>query len=126
MSSTVSIGNSLATDFAFAADIVAVVAHQRRHVEIGRDPSLALRDQILEPAIRIVGGAEARDLAHRPGLRAVHRRVRAARVRKLSWETEIGDVVEVLDMRRRVNAFDRRTADRPKLRTTFRAAFHER
>ena len=39
------------------------------------------RDQVLEAPVRVLGGAEAGDLAHRPEPAAVHRRVRAARVR---------------------------------------------
>ena len=40
-------------------------------------PGLALGDQVLEALVGLLRRAEAGDLAHRPGARAVHRRVRA-------------------------------------------------
>ena len=61
--------------------MVGVVAHQARHVEGGREPRLAVLEQVAEALVRLLGGAEARELPHRPQLPAVHRRVDAARVR---------------------------------------------
>ena len=59
---------------------------QRRHVERRRQPVAARPDDLLEPPVRVVRGAEAGEHPHRPQLRAVHRRVRPTRVRVLARE----------------------------------------
>jgi hypothetical protein len=59
--------------------MVGVVAHQRGHVEGRREAGLAVLEQVAEALVRLLGGAEARELAHRPELPPVHRRVDAAR-----------------------------------------------
>ena len=94
--------------------MVAVVAHQRRHVEVGREPSLALLDQVLEALVGVLGRAEARDLPHRPQPPAVHRRVRPAGIRILSGKP---DVLErrVGDIERGVGALEREAAQRAEL-----------
>ena len=71
--------DALAAHLAFAHRMVAVVAHQRRHVEVGRQPGLALADQVFEAPVRVLGRAETGDLAHRPEPPAIHRRVGTAR-----------------------------------------------
>ena len=63
------------------ARMVGVVAHQRRHVERGREAGLAVVEQVAEALVRLLGGAEAGELPHRPELAAVHRRIDAARER---------------------------------------------
>ena len=73
--------DALAADLAEAERRVGVVAHQRRHVERGREPGLALLEQVAEALVGLDRGAEAGELAHRPQPPAVHRRVRAARER---------------------------------------------
>jgi hypothetical protein len=118
--------DALSSHLAFAARIVAVVSHERRHVEIGRDSGLALRDQELEAGVRVVGRSEAGDLAHRPGLRAIHRRVGPARVGRLPREAEVGEVVESCDVGRRVDALQFCPAQRAKCGAPFRPRFDER
>ena len=118
--------DALAPDLALAARIVRVVAHQRRHVEVGRDAGLALRDQVAEARVRVVGGAKTGDLAHRPRLRAVHRRVRPARVRELPREADVARVLHVGDVVRRVDALQRRAAQRAEHLARLGAARGER
>ncbi len=72
--------------FAGDALIVRVVAHLRRQVEGSR--------------VRLLGGAEAGVLAHRPEASAVHRRLDAAGVRRLAGKARI-NVVGVEDRRQR-------------------------
>ena len=84
----------LAADLALRPRVVGVVAHQRRHVERGREPRLAVVEQVPEPLVRLDGGAEACELAHRPELAAVHRRIDAAREREDAWVAEVAVVVE--------------------------------
>jgi hypothetical protein len=74
--------DALAADLALRARVVRVVAHQRRHVERGREPGLPVVEQVAEALVRLHGGAEAGELPHRPELAAVHRRVDAARERE--------------------------------------------
>ena len=73
--------DALAADLAERARRVGVVAHQRRHVERGREPGLPVLEQVAEALVRLRRGAEAGELAHRPEPAAVHRRVDAARER---------------------------------------------
>ena len=54
--------------------VVGVAAHQRRQVERGRQAVAARGEQLVEAPVRVDRGAEAREHAHRPELRAVHRR----------------------------------------------------
>ena len=82
-------GDALAPDLAERARVVGVVAHQRRHVERRREPGLAVVEQVAEALVGLLGGAEARELAHRPQPPAVHRRVDAARERRDSPGTPI-------------------------------------
>src|SRR5262249_28956062 len=53
--------------------------HQGRHVECGREPGLALLEQILEAQVGVLGPPEAREHAHRPEPAAVHRWVDTTR-----------------------------------------------
>ena len=80
--------HALASNFAERAFVVGVVAHQRRHVERGREPVLALAEQEVEARVGVLGQAEAGELAHRPQAPAIHRAVHAARVRELAGVAE--------------------------------------
>ncbi len=71
-------GDPLAPDLAEAALVVGVVAHQGRHVEGGREPGLAVVEQVVEALVGLLDRAEAGELAHRPEPAAVHRLVRTA------------------------------------------------
>ena len=77
-------GHALAADFAERARVVGVVAHQRGHVEVDREPGLAVLDQIAKALVGVLAGAEAGDLPHGPEAAAIHRRIRAAGIRILS------------------------------------------
>ena len=73
---------------------VRVVAHLGRQVERDRQARLALLEEVAEAAVRLLGGREARVLAHRPEPRAVHRGLDAAGERVLAREAEVGRRVE--------------------------------
>ena len=102
--------HALAPDLAERARVVGVEAHQRRHVERGREAGLPVLEQVVEALVRLLGRAEAGELAHRPQAPAVHRRVDAARERVLAREAEVALVVE-LDGVGRVERLD---VDRPR------------
>ena len=72
-------------------------AHQRRQVEGGGQAVAAGREQLLEPPVGVVGGAEAGEHAHRPELRAVHRGVRAPGVGVLAGELAVVGAVHRVD-----------------------------
>ena len=59
-------GDALAADLAEAADVIGVVAHQGRHVEGGREPGLAVVEQVVEALVGLLDRAEPGELAHRP------------------------------------------------------------
>ena len=86
--------DALAPDLAERARMVGVVAHQRRHVEGGREAGLAVVEQVAEALVRLDRRAEAGELAHRPELAAVHRRIDAARERVDARVAEIAVVVD--------------------------------
>ena len=50
---------------------IGVVAHERRHVEGGREAVHAVLEEVLEALVGVVGGAEAGELAHGPEAAAV-------------------------------------------------------
>ena len=104
MSSSVSTRHALAADLAQGARVVGVVPHQRRHVERRGQPGLAVVEQVAEALVRLLGGAEAGELAHRPQPAAVHRRVDAARERKLAREADLLGVGQIV---RGVEGLDR-------------------
>src|SRR5439155_1077077 len=92
------------------ARMVGVVAHQRRHIEGGREPRLAVLEQVAEALVRLLGRAEAGELAHRPELASVHRRVDAARIGIDAGIPEIAVVVD-LDVLGRVERVVRKPRD---------------
>src|SRR5438128_2568492 len=77
------------------ARVVGVVAHQRGHVEGGREAGLAVLEQVAEALVRLLGRAEAGELAHRPEPAAIHRGVDAARERIDARVAELALVVEL-------------------------------
>ena len=97
-----------AADLAEAALVVGVQAELGRQVERHRQPGRAVREQVLVALVGLLGGRVARVLAHRPGARAVHLRVHAARVREgagfaqLELAGEVVLVIEALDLDARV------------------------
>ncbi len=102
----------LAADLALRALVVGVVAHQRRHVEGGREAGLAVLEEVAEALVRLGGRAEAGELAHRPELAAVHRRIDAAGERIDAGIAEVALVLDLDGVRARerlvVDARDRR------------------
>jgi hypothetical protein len=82
-------GHSLDAHLAEAARVVGVEAHQRGHVERGRKAVLAVVQQVAEALVRLLRGAEAGELAHRPQATQVHRRVHAAGERVLAGEPDL-------------------------------------
>ncbi len=86
--------------------VVVVVAVERRHVKGDRESRLPLLQQVAEAHVGLLGGAEAREHTHRPGLGAIHRRLHAARVGILAGEAEIAVVVELRSIRGRIQALD--------------------
>jgi hypothetical protein len=85
-------------DLAEREIVVGVAAHECREVERGRQPVAARVEQLAEALVRVGRGAEAREHAHRPELRAVHRRVRPARVRELPGERPVVGCVDGIDL----------------------------
>src|SRR5207302_545770 len=92
--------DALAPDLAERARMVGVVAHERGHVEGGREAGLAVLQEVVEALVRLLGGAEARELAHRPQLAAVHRRIDPAGERIDAGVAEVAVVVELDRVRR--------------------------
>ncbi len=81
--------DALAADLAEAPRVIGVVAHERGHVEGRREARLAVLEQVAKARVRLLRGAEARELAHRPQPPAVHRRVDAARVGVLAGRADL-------------------------------------
>src|SRR5439155_27035677 len=66
---------------------------QRRNVESGAEAGDTMLKQVLEALVRVLRGAESRELAHGPQPAAVHGRLRAAGIGKLAGEAEIALVL---------------------------------
>ena len=76
------------------ARVVRVAAHLRRQIERDAEARLPLREQVVVALVRLVRGAEAGVLAHRPEAAAVHVRLDAAREGRLAGDAEIARRVE--------------------------------
>src|SRR5205823_2824306 len=71
-----------------------VLADKGRHGERGRGPGLPVLEQVAKALVRLLGRAEAGELAHRPEPAAVHRRVGPAGERIDPGIAEVALVVE--------------------------------
>ena len=71
-----------------------------------RQAGLSLLEQVLEARVRLFGGAEAGEHAHRPQLAAVQRGVDAARVGILAGQAQVVCVIQVGDIERGIQAVD--------------------
>src|SRR5690606_4532993 len=60
------------------ARVVGVVTHERGEVEGDAEARLPVLEEVVVSAVRLLGSAEAGELAHRPEPRPIHRGVRAA------------------------------------------------
>ena len=76
--------------------VIGIDPQQRRHVERRRQPVTTGADDLLEPPVRVVRGAEPGEHPHRPQLRPIHRRIRAPRVRELARELAVVGAVHRL------------------------------
>ncbi len=118
-------GNTGHADVAGDARMVGVVAAVGREVERDRQALLAGGQIAPVERVGLLGGREARVLAHRPRLVRVHRRVRATQVRgDARQRVEVEQVVDAVRggvQRRQVDAFGRRVGERVQSATrTFR------
>ena len=95
-----------AADLALRVGRIRVVAHLGRQVEGDRQPGLALLEEVAEAPVRLLGGREARVLAHRPEATPVHRRLDAAGERVLARPAEVAILVERGGVGRRVQVAD--------------------
>ena len=113
MSSSVSTATPSRPTSPRRARVVGVVPHQARHVERRRQAGLPVVEQVVEALVRLLGGAEAGELAHRPQAAAVHARVHAARERELARQADLarrGQVV--LGVERHVSGTPRERRER--------------
>jgi hypothetical protein len=94
-------------DFALGERVVRIQADLRGQVEGDVQPGLAVGDQVLEALVGLPRVAEARVLAHRPGLLAVHQAVDAARERVFTRLAEHRQTAAGLDVGRRVERLHR-------------------
>ena len=90
---------------------VGVVAVEGRHVERDREAGLALRQQVLEARVGLLGRAEAGEHAHGPGLAAVAGGVDAAGEGVAAGQPQVAVVVEVSHVGRGVEPVHRRAGD---------------
>src|SRR5690606_34759709 len=87
--------------------VIAVVAHQRRQVECGRQTGLAGVQQALETLVRLLGRTEPGEHPHRPRTAAVHALAHAPRVRERAGVAQVALEVEPLQVVWRVYRVDR-------------------
>src|SRR5215472_2861515 len=64
--------------------MVRVVTHKRREIESRREAGLAVRQQVTEALVGVLGGAETGKLAHRPQATTMHGSVDTAGVGRLA------------------------------------------
>src|ERR1700726_720594 len=78
--------------------MVGVVAHECRQLESDGKSGLALRKQVSETRVGILGRAKSGELAHGPPPAAIHRWVNAARVRGLARLAQVALRVPVCEI----------------------------
>ncbi len=106
-------------DLAERLGVVRVEAVEGRVVEGDGEAGLAVGEQIVEPAVRVLGRAEPREHPHRPDPPPVHRRMDSARERRLP---RVSDAVEPRPWgTRRVDPIDRDASQRRERILAFRA-----
>src|SRR5436305_7468186 len=94
--------------------MIGVVAVERGQMERGGESGLAVREEVLEPFIRLRRRAEAGELAHGPEAAAIAGRMDAARVRELAGESDLVDVL-IGDRERRGERIRLHTAERSEV-----------
>src|SRR5690348_15972673 len=110
-------GYSAFADLSARQFMVGVVAHQGRQIEGDRNAVLSLGEQIAEARVRLLGGAEAGELAHGPKTGAVHGWVDAPRVRRLAGSADGGAVIR--EVGGRIAPADRIAGNGSELRGAF-------
>src|SRR5690606_1046771 len=85
-------------DLAAGHGAVAVVAHERGHVEGRAEAGLPVAEKVFESSVSVFGGAEAGELAHSPEAAPVHSAVYAACVGKLTGVAYFGFGVETSEI----------------------------
>src|ERR1044072_2985963 len=97
------------------------MADEARHVERGAEAVLPVREEVAEALVRLLRGAEARELAHRPEPPSVHRRVDAAREGIDAGPTVVALVLPTArEVGLRVERLDRRAGERRELHVALR------
>ena len=86
-------GDAAGPELALGHRVVVVVAVQGRHVVRDAQAGAAGGDQLLEPVVGVLGGAEAGEHAHRPQAPAMPGGVDAARERWLAGQAQVVDHV---------------------------------
>ena len=97
-------GHAALAELAHRGRVVGVVAVQRGHVERDTQAGLALLEQVLEPLVGVLGGAEPGEHAHGPQPAAVAGGVDAAQERVLAGHVGLARLA--LAVVRRVGALD--------------------
>src|SRR5690606_1569115 len=93
---------------------VRIVAHQGGQVERDGEARLAVGQEVAEPPVRFLGGAEAGELPHGPQAAPVHGAVNAAGVRIFARIAQVPPVVQVFHVIRAVQPFDGQARDGEK------------
>src|SRR3990172_11367828 len=83
-------------ELALGLRVVRVIAVQGGHVVGDRESGLACRQELAEPLVRVLGGAEAGEHPHGPQPRAVAGRVDAAGERCLARESDVASGIEIV------------------------------
>src|SRR5207245_10011429 len=96
-------------DLAARPGVIGVVAHQRGHVERGRETGLPLLEQILEAKVGILRPSEAGKHPHRPEPAPIHRRIDAAGEWIIARTSELLVDRPPAEALRRVQRLDRET-----------------
>ena len=91
--------------------VIGVVAVKRRQMEGDREPGLALRQEVLEPAVGVGRRTEASELTHGPELAAVAGGVNAAYIRELAGHPDLRHRIQA-DLLRRDERRDGHSRDR--------------
>ncbi len=101
--------------------MIGVVAHQSGQVEGGGEAGLALREEIAEALVGIFGCSESCKLPHSPEPAAVHRRMNAAGIRRLTREAEIAVRIPIQQIRFGVQPANRMPGNGGELGLSLRA-----
>ena len=93
-------GHTTPATFSARSGVLRIIAHECWHIEGGGQSCLSMIDEVVKPLIGFFSASKARKHPHGPQPAAIHGGLHPAGIRVLSWEAQLGSIIEVFDVAR--------------------------